>query len=184
MIYLVRHGEDDESYIGGYSDVDLTEKGIMQISDLAKYLKNQNYNITKIYSSTIKRARTTTKIINKELDLEIVYTDNLRELDKGIYTGRKKELLTEEEKEFIKDIDIYTRFPKGESMCDLYKRVKEYLLILKEDNILLITHRGFINMIYYILNEIPLDMDKEKFGVEHGSLHELNLENKKIRKIR
>lgn len=184
MIYLVRHGLDDERYIGGYSDVDLTCEGKKQIENLAKYLKMKKYNITKIYSSDIKRAVTTTKIINKELNLDVHFTKDLRELDKGIYTGKDKESLTLDELSFINNIDIYTRFPNGESMCDLYKRVKSYLECFSDNNVLFITHRGFINMIYYILNNIPLDMDKEKFDVNHGSLHELDLKNKIIKKVR
>ena len=31
MIYLLRHGLDDESKIGGWSDVSLTEDGIKQV---------------------------------------------------------------------------------------------------------------------------------------------------------
>ncbi len=32
-----------------------------------------------------------------------------------------------------------------------------------EDGTLLVTHRGVINMIYLILNNIELDMDKKQF---------------------
>ena len=31
MIYLIRHGLDDEKYIGGWSDVDLTIVGRKQV---------------------------------------------------------------------------------------------------------------------------------------------------------
>ena len=31
MIYLLRHGQDDELYIGGWSDVGLIEKGITEV---------------------------------------------------------------------------------------------------------------------------------------------------------
>ena len=33
MIYLMRHGKDDERYVGGYSDVDLTREGQRQVLD-------------------------------------------------------------------------------------------------------------------------------------------------------
>ena len=29
MIYLMRHGQDDENYIGGWSDVSLLSEGIV-----------------------------------------------------------------------------------------------------------------------------------------------------------
>ena len=61
------------------------------------------------------------------------------------------------------------------------EEVLEYLK--KIDDVLLVTHMGVINMFYYILNDIPLDMDKEKFGVVHSSIHEMNIEKKLIRRI-
>lgn len=77
----------------------------------------------------------------------------------------------------INRIDV--RYPEGESMLDLYKRIKLLLEnIDKYDNSLLITHRGVINMIYVILNGEELTMDKEKYGVEHASIHELDLAKK------
>ena len=38
-------------------------------------------------------------------------------------------------------------------------------------------------MIYFILNDIPLDYDKKRFGVTHASCHELDKEKKKIKKL-
>ena len=68
-------------------------------------------------------------------------------------------------------------------MQQLYDRVYKYLNEIKFDNVLIVTHRGVINMIYYILNNIELDMDKEKFGVSHASIHELDINKRKIKKI-
>ena len=42
------------------------------------------------------------------------------------------------------------------------------------DDTLIITHRGVINMFYYILRNIPLDMDKKKFKVDVASVHALD----------
>ena len=47
----------------------------------------------------------------------------------------------------------------------------------------MVTHRGFINMIYYICNNKELDMNKKQFGVEPASVHEYDFVNKKIRRI-
>ena len=69
-------------------------------------------------------------------------------------------------------------------MYDLYNRIKILLEKLKSnENTLIVTHRGVINMIYYILNKISLDMNKERFNVTHASLHELDLNKKLIRRI-
>ncbi|MEG0995313.1 MAG: histidine phosphatase family protein, partial [Bacilli bacterium] len=80
--------------------------------------------------------------------------------------------------------NLTTKYPNGESMQLFYLRIKNNLdTILKEDNSLIVTHRGVINMIYYILNGIALDMNNERFLVEHASLHEYNPLTKSIKKI-
>ena len=183
MIYLVRHGLDDENYIGGWSDVDLIDEGIKQIESTREYIIN-NLKINKIITSDIKRARTTANIINEQLELPLEIDKTLRELDKGDYTGIKKDTLTKEEKEFIKNITIYDIYPNGESMKGFYERIVKIIPTLKKyEDSLVVTHRGVINMIYYYLNDIEVDMNKERFNVTHGSVHELDLNNKKIRRI-
>lgn len=53
-----------------------------------------------------------------------------------------------------------------------------------DDGTLLITHRGVINMIYFILYDKPLDMNKKQFGVSTASVHELDKEIRTIKKER
>ena len=185
MIYLVRHGLDDESYIGGHSDIDLTKIGIKQVENAGMWLKENNIKVNRIYTSDIKRAVTTSNIIGKILNLDIIKTNKLRELDKGLLTGLKKEVAMVKYPDY-KNIDkIDVRYPNGESMLDLYNRIKIFLKeIDKYDDSLLVTHRGVINMIYVLLNNDCLTMNKEKYNVEHASVHELNLEKRKIRRIK
>ena len=67
---------------------------------------------------------------------------------------------------------------------DLYFRVEKLLLeIDRWDDNLLVTHRGVINMIYYILNDIKPTMYKDEFKVTHSSVHKLDLSKNKIEKI-
>ena len=184
MIYLSRHGLDDERYVGGYSDVSLTKEGIKQVKLIIPKLKE--LNIKSIYTSDITRAIETTKIINKELKLKVIQDKNLRELDKGNLNGKDKKLLTKEEYLNLHTRDINEKIGNGESMIDLYKRVRELLIngyFNDKDLSLLVTHRGFINMLYFILNDIDLSLDKEKFNVTHASVHELDIKNKRIRKL-
>lgn len=184
MIYLLRHGLDDERYIGGWSDIGLICEGIKQIEGSTKYIVDKMLVINKIYCSDIKRAKETAFIVNKKLNLDIVYTSDLRELDKGDFTGIVKEKLNCNDIEKISSLSINDRYPNGEAMIDLYNRIKNYVEKLEKfDDVLLVTHRGVINMFYYILNNIELDMDKEKFNVDHGSIHEMDLIKKKIRRI-
>ena len=83
MIYLLRHGLDDERYIGGWSDVSLTPEGIEQVKNASEFLKTKSDMINKIISSDIKRARETALLVGDFLQKDIEYTDVLRELNKG-----------------------------------------------------------------------------------------------------
>lgn len=184
MIYLMRHGLDDENYMGGWSSIDLISEGYRQIKETTEFIVENRLVINKIISSDIKRAKTTCNIINSKLNLNVEYSHELRELDKGDYNGILKDNLCIEEIERISKFSILDKYPRGEAMIDLYRRMKIYLEKLKGlDNVLIVTHRGVINMFYYILNDMYLDMDKEKFEVTHGSIHEMDIEKKFIRRI-
>ena len=185
MIYLVRHALDDESYIGGHSDVDLIDYGINQAIELRNWFCEQQFNIDRLYTSDVKRAVTTARIVNEYLNLLIIEDNKLRELDKGILTGMKKELAMMYYPDYVNIFDVNMRYPGGESMMDLYLRIKELLIYFsKYENSILVTHRGVINMIYCILLEEQLDMNKEKYNVEHASVHELDLCKSRIRRIK
>lgn len=67
MIYLMRHGLDDENFIGGWSDIDLTSDGKKQIIESTKYIIKNKLPIDKIISSDVKRAVITSEIVNKKL---------------------------------------------------------------------------------------------------------------------
>jgi len=178
----MRHGLDDERYVGGYSNIGLTYEGIKQVESSTKYIKKLHIN--KIVCSDVFRAKQTANIINIELNKDIIVDSDLRELNKGKLNGMHKELARVLYPSYFEKLSIYDRYPDGESMEDLYKRIKILLSnIDKYDNDLLVTHRGVINMIYYILNSIKLDMDKQRFNVEHASIHELDFEKKLIRRV-
>ena len=72
----------------------------------------------------------------------------------------------------------------SKSEQNLVDFVEKLLLIMdKWDNDLLVTHRGVINMIYYLLNNKKPDMYKDSFNVTHASVHKLDLKNKNIERI-
>ena len=181
MIYLLRHGLDDESKIGGWSDVGLTKEGIKQIKE-AKNFITENISFRDIVSSDIKRASESAKIINEDFNKKIIYTSLLREQNKGDYNGLPKMVLKDDT--FLKDLTIYDTFPNGESLLDLYFRIERLMLVIDTwDYNLLVTHRGVINMIYYLLNNKKPDMYKDSFYVTHASVHKLDLKSKTIERI-
>jgi len=79
-IYIVRHGKALEGYID--ESRELSEKGKKQAKRAGKCLKNSNIDISEIFSSHLKRAVQTAKIIAKELNFksEIKTTELLNPL--------------------------------------------------------------------------------------------------------
>lgn len=189
MIYLLRHGLDNEDYIGGHSDIDLIDLGVKQVKKSSLFIRN-NLEIDNIISSDIKRCVSTSKIVRDSYykHLPIYLDSSLRELDKGILTGRERKGLTEYEREIFNNgnTDIDYRFVGGESMRDMYTRVQSLLdsgYFLDKDSSLIVTHRGIINMIYFIFNEEELTLNKERFNVGHASIHEMDLNKRLIKRI-
>lgn len=156
-IYLIRHGEDDSSCRGGWSNLGLTQNGINQSKELAKILK-ENYKIEKIISSDLARAKQTADIINSALNIEIEYTDKLREMNNGLLAGIRNDIA---EKNFpgiyFNTLNINERYPGGESPAEFYERiVNNFNIILKENsnihNLAIVTHAGVIGIIYAYVN--------------------------------
>lgn len=183
MIYFIRHGLDDETFIGGWSDVDLIDEGKIQVNNAINFIKN-NLSIKEIYSSDIKRAITTSNMISKELNIPVIKTDIFREQNKGLVNGLIKEEANMKYKKYLNSKDINLKYPKGESLLDLYNRIiSNYDKIKNLENSLIVTHRGVINMLYYYLNKDKLDLNKKKYNVNHASIHELDINKGSIRRI-
>jgi 2,3-bisphosphoglycerate-dependent phosphoglycerate mutase len=71
-LVLVRHGEsiwNRENLFTGWTDVDLSEKGVQEAKDAGKILKEEGYTFDVAYTSVLKRAIKTLWIIMDTLDL-------------------------------------------------------------------------------------------------------------------
>ena len=165
MIYLMRHGRDDEDFLGGWSDNELTEDGVLQVKNAALYMLKSNIKINKIVCSPIKRAYDSAVIVGdllgvKDIEANIKYPEYLID-------------------------SVETIYPEGESLKMLNDRIVDNIEFFSEaeDGTLFITHRGVINSIYYYLNKIELDMNKTQFGVGFASIHEVDFRTDKIFKI-
>lgn len=161
-IYLVRHGDDDERYRGGWSELPLIEEGIKKCERLGEYLYNHKdeFKIEKIISSDLKRARMTADIINKKLNVPIVYDERLRENNNGVLAGMLNEKAIKEYPNiYFSNLEYDERFPDGESPKEFFERIKKaFSDIIDEnkdiDNLMLVTHAGVISIIYHVINNL------------------------------
>ena len=184
MIYLVRHGLDDERFIGGWSDNGLIYKGRQQVDEAILFLKENNIYFNQIFSSDLGRTRETALMIQKEFPVPLLLDSRLREQNKGDFNGVFEIKAKLDNPDFFKNISESTIYPNGESLLGFNERIRINLpYFLEHDNSLIVTHRGVINALYYQLEEKVIDMNKEQFGVTHGSIHEYNPKTKKLRKI-
>ncbi len=184
MIYFLRHGLDDERFIGGWSNGQLIWEGRNQVKRAIEFLKNNPIHFEQIYSSDIERAKETALMVGEEFPVPIIYDEKLREQNKGDFNGEFKMKVEPKNRDFFQNIQIDTVYPNGESLEGFYERIKINLpVFLEQDYSLIVTHRGVINAVYYELEGIPLDMNKERFGVTHASIHEYDPKTKQIKKI-
>lgn len=184
-IFLVRHGKDDGNYRGGWSLVPLTEEGINQVKKLAEFLNTQKdyYNIEKIISSDLERARQTTNIINEKLNVNVEFTERLREMNNGKIAG----ILNKDVEKIYPGLYYNTlrmdeRYPGGESPIEFHDRIiKDFKDIVKENknhnNIMIVTHSGVINIIYRYINNMEWSNKIKSIKVSNASIYSLILEN-------
>ena len=186
---FIRHAKDDDKYRGGWSNLDITDEGRTQALKLAKYLKENGLNISKIISSDLKRAVTTSEIINTSLNLPILYDKCLREINNGELSGMlNEEACNKYPGLYFKSLDMDSRYPNGESPREFYDRInkwfKETISLYKDEkqNILFVTHGGVINIIYYIINNKEWDNKKESYKIPTCSIHILDIDKMKFEK--
>lgn len=185
-IFFVRHGKDDGNYRGGWSDLPLVDEGKDQARKLSKFLeeKKEEFGIEKIISSDLKRAKQTTEIINKKLNVPVEYTDRLREMNNGKIAGM---LNSEVEKLYpglyYNTLEIDERYPEGESPIEFYNRItRDFEKIVEENkgfnNIMIVTHSGVINIIYRYINNMEWSNKIKSIKISNASIYSLIIDEK------
>lgn len=93
---LIRHGKDDETVRGGWSNSSLTSEGITQVKKLAaEILSSTQIDPGYIFSSDLQRAKKTAEIISRSLDVPVVYRLEFREVNNGDLTGMNNSIARE-----------------------------------------------------------------------------------------
>ncbi len=164
ICFLIRHGKDDETVRGGWSKSNLSQLGIEQASVLAQQIQanNSKYNIGELYSSDLIRAVQTAEIIAQRNDLPIFYCPQFRETNNGLLAGMKNEhALINYPNLFWNTLEWDEHYPEGESPKEFYERINMAWndfskdIILKSQNIAIVTHSGVISIILHIIENRP-----------------------------
>lgn len=163
-LFLVRHGESEWNKlkkVQGQKDIPLTEKGIEQAKLIGKRLINEG--IEKIYTSDLKRAYDTARIIGKMLNIKVIPSKELREINFGIWEGLTSDII---KSKFSKEHELWLKNPEmlkvegAESILDLQLRaMNEINKIISDeniDNVLIVSHSATLKTI--ILGLLNMDI--------------------------
>jgi len=151
-LFLVRHGETLWNHAlryQGHADISLSDLGIEQARALARRLKNQRF--AGFYSSDLRRAYDTARILAEPHGAEVQRMAELREINFGDWEG----LTREEIINLYPDISrkwwsrpLETRLPGGETLNEVADRCVRALQIIAarhpDDQVLVAAHGGSI----------------------------------------
>lgn len=158
VLYLVRHGATEANerrpYIlqGNGIDLPLSPSGKQQVTHLAEFLKP--FPLTKIYSSTMLRARQTAAEIAGKVGIVPESLDGLQECDVGKWEGMSWEEIQSKypdySRNFLED-PASVAYLGGESYSDVLNRVNPILQGLLEqhrgESIAVVAH-NVVNRVY------------------------------------
>ncbi len=186
-IFVIRHGQtkwNQEARWQGSMDIELDEVGILQAENLANALKDLSFS--KIYASPLSRAKVTAETIAGQLNLEVEYLEDLKEICLGPWQGKTSEeayahnpeLFTLWEKEPEREIGFGI-----ESYGGLQKRAVKVLTDIcqgTDENCLIVSHGAWIRALVSHILYIPLN-ERLCFDIDNTSITVIKYNPKKNR---
>ncbi len=166
-LYMARHGQIvnyDKIPVCGYTDIDVTEVGTLQLDRLAERLRLTS--ISAIYSSDLQRSVKGAQIVARHHDVPLYHLHELREMYFGDWEGLTLEEIRtrfpDELKRRKKELIDFQPPGEGESIKHLYDRVIPcFKNILEEQNgndFLFVGHGGVNRVI--LCHALGLDLSR------------------------
>lgn len=184
-LLIIRHGESEADIFDvheGRADFALTERGHCQAEAMSEYVC-QNYQLAKIYHSTLRRAKQTAEHLALKTEVPLIPDENLMEFNNGLIAGLKHDVADEKYPKI--KVPLHLSVYEQESMLTFRYRAEYMLSKLisendDEDTIAVVTHGGMINQLYCAFFKLPVETE---FGFYTGDagIHEwLISENARI----
>ena len=162
-LLVIRHGESEADLLDvheGRADFALTERGHRQAEAMANYVAD-NYNISKIYASTLTRAKQTAQHLSDKTGISIVFDENLMEFNNGLLAGLPRTVVREKYPE-VPDLPIDKAVYDQESQVEFRQRAENALSRImneteNDETIAVVSHGGMINQLYRSFFNMPVD---------------------------
>lgn len=154
-IYIVRHGEtvwNEKKLLQGRTDIELNDKGRELAIITGQNLRNTHFDV--VFSSPLKRAHETARLIVGDRDIPIITNDLIKEMCFGDWEGQNmSELLKDPGQDFqyfFKHPELYHPTGCGESFHELCDRASKFMTeyiepLAKTDTRVMIVAHGAIN---------------------------------------
>lgn len=176
--HLIRHGKDDDTVRGGWSNIGLTEYGVEQAHKLGAQLEEMELGVSCIYSSDLQRAKETAEIVAEYLKVSVIDKPEFREVNNGDLAGMENEEAAEKYPGmYWSDMDFDQCYPNGESPETFYKRVEEGWEKFKEEvraagekNVVLVTHGAVIEAILCKEKYLKYSNKTKNFAIGAGKM--------------
>jgi len=181
-LLLIRHGEATGNKRGillGTINDSLSQDGFSQAEKIALRLKE--FNIDAIYSSDLRRAEETAKIINKYHNLKINLDKDLRERNFAVFQGMSIEDFLKAVEKSNTEFHIYKPLG-GESCMEVQQRVISFLKRIAEKHydktILVVSHGAAIMELLFYITKLPrFEFEQLKQEKTALSIIEINRDN-------
>lgn len=188
-LLVIRHGESEADLLDvheGRADFALTERGHKQAEAMANYV-TENYNISKIYASTLTRAKQTAEHLSNRTGIPIVFDENLMEFNNGLLAGLPRAVVREKYPE-VPNLPIDKAVYGQESQVEFRQRAENVLArVISEsqadETIAIVSHGGMINQLYRSLFEMTIDC-KFFFNTADTGIHVWNLTDTEKRVVK
>ncbi|MBE6812948.1 MAG: histidine phosphatase family protein [Ruminococcaceae bacterium] len=188
-LLIIRHGESEADLLDvheGRADFALTERGHRQAEAMANYVA-ENFDISKIYASTLTRAKQTAQHVSDKTGIPIAFDENLMEFNNGLLAGLPRAVVREKYPE-VPNLPIDKAVYGQESQVEFRQRAENALSrVISEsqadETIAIVSHGGMINQLYRSLFDMPVDC-RFFFNTADTGIHIWNLTEKERRVIK
>lgn len=182
-LIFVRHGFSQANrlrvFAGCTFDAPLTEQGQAQGDTVSAFIA-KNYEVDKILSSPMMRAKQTVSLLAERTGKQIEVVVDFREIFGGDWEGKSFE---EIEKRYPEDYKTWktdfanTKPTNGESFLELMKRIKTAVTKVAEENenktVVVATHAGVIRALLAWMKKLSCEEIRESGWVPNASINEI-----------